>query len=336
MQEAVLYVPSDQGTDVVRCLLCPHRCIIAHNGVGRCGVRKNLNGTLYSLGYGKIVAQHVDPIEKKPLYHFLPGSLSYSIATPGCNFTCTFCQNWHISQLREADFANFTTAVSPEDVVAAAKKYHCRSISCTYTEPTIYFEYAYDVARLAQKEGIHTILVTNGFMSKDAIDRIRPYISACNVDLKSFRDDFYSSVCGGRLQPVCESISHMKMSGLWIEVTTLLIPGKNDSDAELQDMATFIASVSTDIPWHISRFSPNYKMYDSKVTPVSVLEKAKCFGSESGLKHVYLGNVMDGNDTICPGCGTLLIQRSGFCVEYNAMREDRCSACDTIIPGLWS
>ncbi|MBU1146830.1 MAG: AmmeMemoRadiSam system radical SAM enzyme, partial [Candidatus Omnitrophica bacterium] len=271
----------------VRCNLCSHRCVIAPDKFGICGVRQNQGGKLFTLVYADVIASHVDPIEKKPIYHFLPGTFSYSIATIGCNFKCAFCQNWQISQAR--DIHGYE--LEPEKVIKEAKRTGCKSISYTYTEPTIFFEYAYDTARLAKEAGLSNIFVTNGYMTEEALKTIRPYLDAANVDLKSFREDFYKNMCQAHLEPVLNSIRAMKRSGIWIEITTLVVPGKNDSEGEFKDIAEFIAGVDPEIPWHISRFHPDFKYLDSFPTPVETLKKAEGIGKAAGLRNIHLGNV---------------------------------------------
>jgi pyruvate formate lyase activating enzyme len=289
-KQAMLYEPL-QGNRV-HCFLCAHHCRIADGRFGICGVRQNREGVLYSLVYGELISFRSDPIEKKPLWHFLPGTHSYSIATIGCNFKCGFCQNWQISQINKRDggslpFREFT----PREVVRRARAEGCASIAYTYTEPTIFFEFAYDTAKIAHKEGLKNVFVTNGFMTAEALDAIEPYLDAANVDLKSFRDEFYRRVCKGRLEPVLEAIAGLKERGIWVEVTTLIVPGKNDSEEELRDIAEFISGVSPEIPWHISRFYPQYEYGDSEATPLETLWKAEAIGREAKLRHIHLGNV---------------------------------------------
>ncbi len=256
-------------------------------------MRRNVDGTLYSTVYGEPIAMHVDPIEKKPLRHFLPGTMTYSIATVGCNFRCGFCQNWQISQSSANGSTSRTRsqAIAPRRIVALAQENRCPSISYTYTEPTVYFEYAYDTAQISHAEGLKNIFVTNGFMTREALETISPYLDAANVDLKSFSDSFYRKQCKGRLEPVLETIRLMKRLGIWVEVTTLVIPAENDSEAELRQIADFLASVSREIPWHISRFHPDYKMTDHDATPRDTLSLAAELGSSAGLTSVYIGNV---------------------------------------------
>jgi len=293
MQEAMFYNKA-KGKEA-QCYLCAHNCKIALGQFGFCGVRQNIQGVLNTLVYAQVIAANVDPIEKKPLYHFLPGSMSFSIATKGCNFRCGFCQNWQISQASGQNKAREVYKMIPERIVEEAKKNHCQSISYTYTEPTIFFEYAYDIAKVAKQAGLKNIFVTNGYMSREALETISPYLDAANIDLKSFREKFYVENCKGHLQPVLDSIKLAKKLGVWIEITTLIIPGYNDSVSELSDIAGFIASVGKDIPWHISRFHPDYHFLNQKLTPIETLKKAEDLGKKAGLDHVYLGNVKDVN-----------------------------------------
>ncbi len=335
LQEAVLYTKNKDKSVV--CRLCGHHCFVANGAAGRCRVRINRDGILYSINYGQVIACNVDPIEKKPLYHFYPASFSYSIACPGCNFQCKFCQNWQISQKEAVDPGYSAMPIKPEKVVEAAGASGCQSIAYTYTEPTVFFEFARDCAVLARKQGMSNIFVSNGFMTGEAIGCISPYLDAANIDLKSFRDSFYRDICKGRLKPVLESIKEMKKREIWIELTTLVIPGLNDSKEELNDIAEFIASVHRDIPWHISRFYPQYKMEKAEPTPLATLEKAYDIGKKNGLAHIYIGNIATekGNNTYCPGCQALLIRRSGFRVEENLIDRGRCPQCHAIIPGFF-
>ncbi|HNS05769.1 MAG TPA: AmmeMemoRadiSam system radical SAM enzyme [Candidatus Saccharicenans sp.] len=323
----------------IQCRLCAHRCLLNAGQFGICGVRQNVEGTLYTYVYEEVIAAHIDPIEKKPLFHFLPGSLALSIATVGCNFQCPFCQNWEISQMRMSSGGEGlrSSYLSVAEVVRQAKLNRCASISYTYTEPTIFFEYAYDVARLARGEGIKNNFVTNGFMTAEALETIKPYLDAANVDLKFFREEKYKKVCKARLQPVLDSIKKMKELNIWVEVTTLIIPGENDSREELQEMARFLASVDPDIPWHLSRFHPDYKYLNSEPTPVATLLLARDIGREAGLNYIYLGNVWgEGENTICPGCGALLIEREGFTVRKNRIKAGRCPDCGRLIAGVFA
>ena len=337
MKEARLY--EKLSDDRVRCHLCAHRCEIADGKRGICQVRENRGGTLYTLVYGRAIARHVDPVEKKPLFHFHPSTTAYSIATVGCNFRCRWCQNWEISHIvREQHFIAGEEA-SPEQVVAAAQRAGCRSIAYTYTEPTIFFEYAYDTARLAHKAGLVNIYVTNGYMTAgpgEMLETFRLCLDAANVDLKAFRDETYRKYVGARLQPVLDSLKVMKQLGIWLEVATLVIPRVNDERAELRDAAQFVAQeLGVETPWHISRFFPAYEMTDVPSTPVETLHRAREIGLEAGLHHVYVGNVPGEADTTCHACGNTLIRRSRFRVVENRVGPDgRCPDCGAAVAGV--
>jgi pyruvate formate lyase activating enzyme len=335
MKEAMLY--SSLGEGKVSCFLCSHRCQIVDSKFGICGVRQNKAGKLYTHVFGEVIAAHVDPIEKKPLHHFLPGTTSFSIATIGCNFRCPFCQNWEISQVskrKEEGLPGYK--LSPEDVVAAAKENGCKSISYTYTEPTIFFEYAYETAKLAAAQGLGNVFVTNGYMTAEALETIKPYLDACNVDLKSFREEFYHTMCQAHLEPVLESIRLMRKLGIWVEITTLVVPGENDGDDELRDIARFIAQTDLDIPWHVSRFHPDYKLTDKKATPVETLRRAYSLGKSEGLRYIYVGNVYgESEDTLCPSCGKALIRRQGFFVSDFKLKDSTCPFCGAHIAGVF-
>lgn len=336
MHEAMLY---DKEKDLqVRCRLCRHGCLIPDGARGVCKVRENSGGTLHSIFYGKPVALSADPIEKKPLYHYKPGSLAFSIATPGCNFQCDFCQNWDISQYgRGASERIVRQDVPPEAIVAQAKAHRCASISYTYTEPTIFFEYAYDTAKLARAGGLGNNFVTNGYMTREALDTIRPYLDAANVDLKAFRKDTYRKVMRAQLDGVLDSICYMKELGIWIEVTTLVVPGMNDDPAELADIADFLVKAGRDIPWHISRFTPHYKMNNTRPTPLAIMDEAHGIGKKAGLRYVYLGNVMgdEREHTYCYECGEKLIERSGFYTTANKITHNgKCPFCKSDIDGM--
>jgi len=335
IQEAMLYRSLDEKK--VACDLCHHRCQIAPSKFGICGVRQNMDGKLFSLVYGEIIAAHVDPIEKKPLYHYLPGSKAFSVATIGCNFRCPFCQNWQISQRSKRKEAGLASQFySPDEIVRAAKEQSCQSISYTYTEPTIYFELAYDTAKLAKKEGLGNSFVTNGYMTPEALETINPYLDACNVDLKSFDERFYKEECQAHLQPVLDSIRLMKKLGVWVEITTLIIPAQNDSAQELTEIARFISDLDPEIPWHISRFHPDYNYTDTPATPIETLRKAYSIGKKEGLRYIYIGNVLgESEDTICPGCRKSLVKRTGFFASQNKIVDGKCSYCGRAIAGVF-
>jgi len=334
MKEAMLY--EKLSDDRVRCNLCAHRCTIAEGKRGVCQVRENEGGTLYTLVYGRTISQNVDPVEKKPLQHFYPGSTAYSIATPGCNLRCQWCQNASISQMVREQHAIMGSKASPEQIVAAARRAGCRSIAYTYTEPTIFFEYSYDIARLAHEAGIANVYVTNGYMTEDMLATFDPYLDAANVDLKAFRDETYRKYTGARLQPVLDSLKVMKRLGVWVEVTTLVVPTINDSEEELRDAARFVAQeLGVETPWHISRFHPAYQMTNVPPTPVSTLRQAQEIGQEEGLRYVYVGNVPGEANTLCHECGRLLIRRSGYWIlENNVQPDGSCPHCGTEAAGV--
>jgi pyruvate formate lyase activating enzyme len=334
-KEALLYETLDGGS--VACGLCRHRCRIEPGERGVCGVRLNRAGRLFTLVYGEVIAAHVDPIEKKPLFHFLPGTQSLSVATLGCNFRCSFCQNWQISQGSKGEGADLGgRRMDPKDIVAAALRQGCRSISYTYTEPTIYFEYALETARLAVEQGLSNVFVTNGYMTPEAVGAIRPFLHACNVDLKSFREGFYRKMCGARLAPVLESIRLLRDSGIWVEVTTLVIPEQNDSEQELTEIAAFLADVDRDIPWHLSRFHPDFQYLESSATPVDTLRRALDIGRSQGLRHIYLGNVWgEAEDTACPSCGFTVISRRGYSITADRLEQGKCPSCGNAVAGIF-
>jgi pyruvate formate lyase activating enzyme len=325
-REAMLYRRGEGGA--CECALCAHRCRLAPGARGICHVRENRDGTLRSLVYGMLIAANADPIEKKPLYHFLPGTMSFSIATPGCNFQCDFCQNWRISQMprEEGIDGEYTPA---EAVVSAAKRHRCPSISYTYTEPTIYFEYAFDCARLAKAEGLRNVFVTNGYQTPETIERMAGLIAAANVDLKAFTEEFYRERCRAKLAPVCEAIRLMRQAGIHVEVTTLLIPEHNDGEEELARLAEFLAGVDANMPWHVSRYHPDYRFDAAPVTPAKTLYRAVEAGRKAGLRYVYAGNLHgdDLENTVCPGCRSVLVRRSGFSARMVGLDGVKCRHC---------
>ncbi len=313
-----------KGMDV-QCNLCPHNCLIFDGKRGLCNVRENKGGKLYSLVYEKAISAAVDPIEKKPFFHFMPGSYSYSISTMGCNLKCDFCQNWEISQADRI----IGKELSADKIIKGAITNNCSSIAYTYTEPTIFFEYSYDIAKLASKKGLKNLFVTNGFINKEPIDKIAKYLDAANVDLKGFSDSFYKKNCCGRLEPVLSAIKEYYKKGVFLEITTLIVPGQNDSLGMLKDMALFIASVDKNIPWHISRFYPHYNMLDVDATSVDIIHKAIKIGKDVGLKYIYSGNISgdDYESTYCWNCGKKIISRIGFEVQEINLDKDKCKYC---------
>ncbi|PKN11434.1 MAG: AmmeMemoRadiSam system radical SAM enzyme [Deltaproteobacteria bacterium HGW-Deltaproteobacteria-4] len=334
MQEAMFY--EEREDNRVRCGLCRFRCLIADGARGHCGVRENQDGILYSLVYGKLCAENVDPIEKKPLFHFQPGSRSYSIATVGCNFRCRHCQNYEISQV-EKETPIRGMARTPSEVVKKAMAHGCASIAYTYTEPTIFFEFAYDTARIAHEAGLKNIFVTNGYITPEALATIAPWLDAANIDLKGFSENFYRDIVHARLSEVLDSIIEYRKQGIWIELTTLIIPGLNDDEKELQELASFIvANLGVDTPWHVSQFYPTYKLMDRPRTPLATLRRAREIGRAAGLRYVYEGNVPGegGENTWCPSCAALLIERYGFAIGTNRIRNGVCPGCGTAIAGI--
>lgn len=333
MKEAMFYEELEDHT--VRCCLCPHRCVIQEDKRGICGVRENQEGKLFSLVYGRAISCAIDPIEKKPLFHFYPGSKTYSIATVGCNLRCGNCQNYQISQMPKESGRIEGTKIPPEKVVEEAHSAGCKSIAYTYTEPTIWFEYAYDTSIIASKKEIKNVFVTNGYVTKEALKTAGRHLDAANIDLKSMRESFYRENCGGHLQPVLDSIRLYKDLGIWIELTTLVIPTLNDSTEELRQIADFIVSVGKEIPWHVTRFHPYYRLLDLPPTPIEILQRAREIGLESGLRYVYEGNVPGegGENTYCWNCGKILIRRLGYSILTNEIRDSKCRFCRERIDG---
>lgn len=334
MKEALFYKRLDH--EDVHCFLCAQHCRIKNGARGKCAVRENREGTLYSLVYGRLIARHVDPIEKKPLFHFMPGTRSYSIATAGCNFQCLFCQNADISQVSPGQKIIHGMEAAPETLVQEALQSKSASVSYTYTEPTVFMEYALDVAREAQASGLRNVFVSNGFMTREALDAVTPYLDAANIDLKAFTERFYSDRCGARLKPVLETLRSMKARNIWVEVTTLLIPGLNDDPGELKGLAEFIVSLGPETPWHVTRFHPTYRMTDRPVTPLETLERAREIGLEAGLRYVYTGNVpgSEGEHTYCHHCDALLIERYGFSIRKRELAGGVCARCGTAPAGV--
>ncbi len=333
--DAILARPSPRVAGRVLCTACEHWCSLPPGRTGKCGVRRNVDGRLQLLVYGKAASAAVDPVEKKPLFHFLPGGPILSLGTYGCNLRCTFCQNWEISQRRER-VEEGGLDLSPETIVERCLALDIPMVAFTYNEPTVFFEYAYDTARLARRRGIRTAFVSSGFETTEALNTMAPYLDAINVDLKAFRDETYRRVIGGRLRPVLRNIEHLAASDVWVEVTTLIVPGMNDSDEELREAAAFLAGVSPDLPWHVTAFHPDHLMRDRPPTPVPTLLRAREIGLEAGLRYVYLGNVSgpELQSTACPDCGRVLVARNWYAVEQRWERPGQCP-CGTRIPGVW-
>ena len=329
-----LFRKKKEGSDAIICQLCQHYCTLKPGKTGICGVNTNEEGKLKNLVYGHPTALHVDPIEKKPLYHVLPGSKSLSLGTVGCNFRCPFCQNWEISQNHTIDTSE---TITPEEMVALAQRYGCPTIAFTYNEPTIFWPYARDIAVAAKKEGIRGVFVSNGLESKEVVEDMKGLIVAANIDLKSFDADYYKKTLKGDLEGVLETMKHMKAVGIWVEVTTLVIEGLNDSDGELGKMARFIAEeLGTETPWHLSAFHPDYQMLDTQPTSIETLARAKAIGEAAGLHFIYVGNVPVEHSTYCPACKQRLIERWGFGSGHiHVTEEGKCEFCGEAIPGIW-
>jgi pyruvate formate lyase activating enzyme len=315
------------------CLLCQHYCQLKEGQVGVCGVNKNENSKLKTLVYGHPSALNLDPVEKKPLYHLLPGTTALSLGTVGCNFKCPFCQNWQISQEHTIDKS---ISISPKRVVEMAKESGAASIAYTYNEPTVFYPYAKDIGLIAKEIGLKNIFVTNGFESAEVVKDMASWLDAANVDLKSWDDAYYKKVLKGGLEAVKETLRSMVREGIWVEVTTLIIEGENDSDEDLKSMASFIADeLGVHVPWHLSAFHPDYKMQDHEQTKLQTLLRAKNIAKEAGLHYIYMGNVpVDGN-TYCPDCNTLLIDRTGYSIAQNSLIDGRCPKCNRVIEGVW-
>ncbi|MDI6885107.1 MAG: AmmeMemoRadiSam system radical SAM enzyme [archaeon] len=323
LKEAMLYTTEDAK---VRCTICAHQCSIAEDGYGVCRTRQNREGKLYTLIYGAVSSAHVDPIEKKPLYHFFPGSLVFSLGTVSCNFRCKHCQNWSISTAEVGEV--HVMELPPEEAVRRAKRSRCEGIAWTYNEPTIWFEYTYDSAKLAKRAGLYTVYVTNGYMSEEALTEIAPFLDAANVDVKAFSDSFYRKISGARLEPVLETCKRMLEKKIHIELTYLIIPGYNDSEEKLKKFSDWVVDVNASIPVHFSRFYPMHLMLDMPPTSVETLEQAHDIAKEAGIEYVYLGNVPghEYENTFCPECGKVLIERTGYHVSKR-ISKPACPDC---------
>ena len=335
MREARLWKPL--ADDKVHCRLCAHFCVIEDGGRGRCGVRENHGGRLETQVYGRVAALNLDPVEKKPLFHYKPGTTTLSFATMGCNLSCSFCQNHSLSQPPRAGRPAQGQDMAPQQLVRAALDNGAESISYTYSEPTVFFEFMQDTARAAHDAGLGNVMVSNGFQSLECLDELDGLIDAANIDLKAFSEDFYRDRCGARLAPVLDNLKRIKAMGWWLEVTTLVIPGLNDSEHELAAMARFLADeLGRDTPWHVSRFHPDYRLTDRGPTPVATLETAFRLGREAGLDYVYTGNVPghDGENTRCPSCGEVVVRRRGFSILDTALANGACSNCGAAVAGI--
>jgi pyruvate formate lyase activating enzyme len=338
LDAAIPTILADRLADgAVRCNVCAHRCLVRPGRQGICHVRENRAGTLVNLAYGRVVASNLDPIEKKPLFHVDPGSRAWSIATPGCPFHCRFCQNWQIAQGPRLGLDLPVRVTQPAGVVADALACDADSIAYTYVEPIVFLEYILDVGRLAHAAGLRNLLITDGYATAEAIELLAPLIDAANVDLKSFDDAFYRRLCGARLQPVLDGIVTMKAAGIFLELTTLVIPGHNDSEHELRALARWIVeNVGPETPWHVSRFFPAFQMPEVPPTPLETLRHAASIGRDAGLAHVYVGNApeLDAEDTRCAGCGRIVIQRRGYRVRSLLADDGTCRDCGKRLAGL--
>jgi pyruvate formate lyase activating enzyme len=339
IRRALLGEPYDDpfAPDSVRCVACAHRCALRPGRIGICGVRQNRGGSLYTLVYGQVVASKAEPVEKKPFYHFWPGSCAFSVATAGCNFHCAFCQNWAISQAHREGIVPESRQVTPEQVVEEAVAAGVGSVAYTYVEPTVFIEFALDSMVLARASGLHNLFVTNGYETSEAIELVAPYLDAANVDLKSANDRFYRRVCGARWEPVRDSVIEMRRRGIWVELTTLVIPGLNDDRRELRAMAEWIAAaVGPETPWHLTRFQPAYRLADLRPTPAATLVRAAEIGREVGLRHVYVGNAPEAEEaaTSCAGCGERLISRADYAVTEWRLVDGRCPRCHRALAGV--
>ncbi|MDY6959955.1 MAG: AmmeMemoRadiSam system radical SAM enzyme [Halobacteriota archaeon] len=326
LKEAMLWEISEENK--VKCNLCAHACKISPDHLGICRVRRNDEGKLNSVIYGSVSSMNVDPIEKKPLYNFHPGSNVYSLGTIGCNFRCKHCQNSSIS-FADIDHSSYLREVSPEEIIQAAKERRCQGIAWTYNEPTIWFEFTYDTSILAKEEGLYTVYVTNGFMSESALDKISPYLDAANVDVKAFREDFYKDICGGSLKPVLETCERMREKGIHLELTYLVIPTKNDDPLEIREFCEWAVSIGEDIPLHFSRFHSSHHLLDLPITPIDTLETAYRIAKEAGIQYVYLGNIQShrSENTYCPNCGEVVIERMGYNISSRVKSYDACPRC---------
>jgi pyruvate formate lyase activating enzyme len=320
----------------VQCRLCPRNCLIPSGSLGFCKARKNQQGILYALGYGKPCSVAVDPIEKKPFFHFLPGTRSFSIASAGCSLRCKFCQNWQISQFSPEETTNYD--LPPEEVVRLALEKNCASIAYTYSEPLNFYEYVMDTAAIAKRKGLKNVMHTAGFVNAEPLEKLAPLLDAVNVDLKGFTEEYYKNMCGGSLEVVLNSLKILKKAGVWIEITVLIVPGYNDSEEEIKKLCLWVRKeLGENTPVHFSRFYPMYQLTHLPATPYATLEKAYRIAKSAGLKYVYVGNVA-GNpyeNTVCPHCGKIVVRRQGFSVLENNIKNGRCKYCGARIAGVW-
>jgi pyruvate formate lyase activating enzyme len=338
VHEALYYKASPKGEGEIECTLCPRRCRVGDLERGYCGVRENRSGTYYTLVYGLPCSVHVDPIEKKPFYHVLPGSRSFSLATAGCNMHCKFCQNWEISQSRPEQIRSFR--LPPSEAAVAAVKAACETIAYTYTEPTVFIEYVLDTAREARQLGVRSVVVTAAYIEEEPLLDLCDVVDAIKVDLKAPREDFYQRYCDSALQPVLDALLTIRRSGVWLELVYLVIPTLNDTEAQFRETSRWVREhLGTDVPVHFSRFHPAYRMKNLPPTPLKTVQDARNVALAEGLQYVYLGNVppgTEGEDTHCPVCGSLLIERSGYSVRPRGLTNGACGECGRLVPGIWS
>jgi pyruvate formate lyase activating enzyme len=321
----------------VRCTLCPRRCVVEPSKRGFCEVRENCGGAYYTLVYARPCTANVDPIEKKPFFHFLPGTQAFSLATVGCNVDCMFCQNWQISQIRPEEAQSFD--LPPEAVARLARQYGCASIAYTYTEPIVFSEYVHDCASVARAQGVRSVMVSNGFINQEPLLDLCQVLDAVKVDLKAFRQQFYTEIVQGLLRPVMETLVTLKKQKMWTEIVYLVIPTKNDDEGEIREMCQWVVSdLGRETPVHFTRFHPEYRLRNLPPTPVSTLRKAREIGLKQGLHFVYVGNVPgeEGENTFCPHCGKVVIRRIGYTIRENNLKGDRCGSCGGLIAGVWS
>ncbi|MFQ6081995.1 MAG: AmmeMemoRadiSam system radical SAM enzyme [Candidatus Aminicenantia bacterium] len=321
----------------IECELCPRHCKLGDKERGYCGVRENIEGKYYTLVYGKVCAAHIDPIEKKPFFHFLPGTNAFSIATAGCNVNCKFCQNWQISQVRPEQVENFD--LPPRDVPRYCQKYRCPTIAYTYTEPVIFYEYMYDTSKIASQKRIRNVVVTGAHISPEPMEKLTGVVDAIKIDLKAFSEEFYHQYVRGELKPVLEAIKIVKKSGKWMELVYLVIPTLNDSSEEIQKMCQWILKeVGPDVPLHFSRFHPMYLIKNLPSTPVSTLERVRNIALKEGINYVYIGNIPGhkGESTYCPQCKNTVIKRFAYQILENNLKKEKCKYCSYPIPGVWS
>ena len=329
------YLPPDRGK-LVKCQLCPNRCIISEGNRGNCGVRENRGGKLYTLVYGNPCAVHADPIEKKPFFHFLPGTFAFSIATAGCNLHCLYCQNWSFSQALPEETEN--QDLPPEKVVAEAERYHCASIAYTYTEPTIFYEYMSETAKLAKDLGIRNTVVSAGYINPSPLRELCQVVDAIKIDFKAFSESFYEEVCGATLAPVLETLKIIREEGVHLEIVNLVVPTLNDDEGDLRGLVRWIVdNLGPDVPTHFTRFFPQYKLTELPPTPVETLERARAIALEEGINYAYLGNVSGHpeENTYCSRCGKVIIGRTGFAVMEDHILDGKCKYCGNPIPGVW-